>query len=59
MPAELFAITIFTAILTLVLFSLIVRELAFQIGDQFRVLGKPIGVKDSVIIGGFGMYTYM
>ncbi|XP_033634384.1 probable ATP-dependent RNA helicase DDX49 [Asterias rubens] len=31
------------------------RELAFQIGDQFRVLGKPIGVKDSVVIGGFDM----
>ncbi|XP_022108140.1 probable ATP-dependent RNA helicase DDX49 [Acanthaster planci] len=31
------------------------RELAFQIGDQFRVLGKPIGVRDSVIVGGFDM----
>lgn len=30
------------------------RELAYQIADQFRVLGKPIGLKDAVIIGGMG-----
>ncbi|XP_002735561.1 putative ATP-dependent RNA helicase DDX49 [Saccoglossus kowalevskii] len=28
------------------------RELAFQIAEQFRILGKPIGLKDAVIIGG-------
>lgn len=28
------------------------RELAYQICDQFRVLGKPIGLKEAVIIGG-------
>ncbi|KAI8478681.1 putative ATP-dependent RNA helicase ddx49 [Branchiostoma belcheri] len=31
------------------------RELAFQIADQFRVLGKPLGVRDAVITGGMGM----
>ncbi|XP_072050708.1 probable ATP-dependent RNA helicase DDX49 [Amphiura filiformis] len=31
------------------------RELAFQIADQFRVLGKPLGLKDCVIVGGFDM----
>lgn len=30
------------------------RELAFQLADQFRALGKPIGMKDAVIIGGLG-----
>ena len=30
------------------------RELAFQIADQFRVLGKPIGLRDAVIVGGMG-----
>ena len=30
------------------------RELAYQIADQFRVLGKPIGLRDSVIVGGMG-----
>ncbi|XP_077988786.1 putative ATP-dependent RNA helicase DDX49 [Glandiceps talaboti] len=28
------------------------RELAIQIAEQFRVLGKPIGLKDAVVIGG-------
>ncbi|XP_070543521.1 probable ATP-dependent RNA helicase DDX49 [Ptychodera flava] len=28
------------------------RELAIQIAEQFRVLGKPIGLKDAIIIGG-------
>lgn len=32
----------------------ICRELAFQIGEQFSVLGKPIGVKVEVITGGRG-----
>uniref|UniRef100_A0A914UN69 RNA helicase n=1 Tax=Plectus sambesii TaxID=2011161 RepID=A0A914UN69_9BILA len=31
------------------------RELAFQIADQFRALGKPIGLKDAVIVGGRDM----
>ena len=31
------------------------RELAYQIADQFRVLGKPIGLKEAVIIGGLDM----
>lgn len=31
------------------------RELAYQICDQFRVLGKPIGLKEAVIIGGLDM----
>lgn len=30
------------------------RELAFQIGEQFSVLGKPIGLKEVVVIGGRG-----
>ena len=30
------------------------RELAFQISEQFNVLGKPIGVRVSVITGGLG-----
>jgi ATP-dependent RNA helicase DDX49/DBP8 len=34
-------------------FSLI-RELAYQIADQFRVFGKPLGLKDCVITGGMG-----
>lgn len=36
-----------------VLFSSI-RELAYQIADQFRVFGKPLGLKDCVITGGMG-----
>lgn len=31
------------------------RELAFQIADQFRSLGRPIGLKDCVIVGGMSM----
>lgn len=30
------------------------RELAFQISEQFSVLGKPIGVRVTVITGGLG-----
>jgi superfamily II DNA/RNA helicase len=30
------------------------RELAFQIAEQFTVLGKPIGLKAIVITGGRG-----
>ncbi|DAA28292.1 TPA: DEAD (Asp-Glu-Ala-Asp) box polypeptide 49 [Bos taurus] len=28
------------------------RELAYQIAEQFRVLGKPLGLKDCIIVGG-------
>nr|XP_031362967.1 probable ATP-dependent RNA helicase DDX49 [Lonchura striata domestica] len=28
------------------------RELAYQIAEQFRVLGKPLGLKDCVVVGG-------
>lgn len=31
------------------------RELAFQIAEQFRVLGKSINVKECVVVGGLGM----
>lgn len=30
------------------------RELAFQIAEQFRVLGKGMGIKESVVVGGMG-----
>lgn len=30
------------------------RELAFQIAEQFRVLGKSIGAKECVVVGGMG-----
>jgi len=28
------------------------RELAYQIADQFRVVGKPLGLRDVVVVGG-------
>lgn len=31
-----------------------IRELAYQISDQFTVLGKDIGLKSSVVVGGMG-----
>ncbi|KAF9581453.1 hypothetical protein BGW38_001513 [Lunasporangiospora selenospora] len=31
------------------------RELAYQIAEQFRVLGKSVGLKDVVIVGGMDM----
>ncbi|XP_005531724.2 PREDICTED: probable ATP-dependent RNA helicase DDX49 [Pseudopodoces humilis] len=31
------------------------RELACQIAEQFRVLGKPLGLKESVVVGGLDM----
>ncbi|RUP24981.1 hypothetical protein BC936DRAFT_138865 [Jimgerdemannia flammicorona] len=31
------------------------RELAFQIAEQFRVLGKSINAKESVVVGGLDM----
>ncbi|XP_065578925.1 probable ATP-dependent RNA helicase DDX49 [Artemia franciscana] len=33
------------------------RELAYQIADQFRIIGKSIGLKDCVIVGGMDMVT--
>ncbi|PHZ16057.1 DEAD-domain-containing protein, partial [Rhizopus microsporus ATCC 52813] len=33
------------------------RELAFQIAEQFRVLGKGIGAKECVVVGGMDMMT--
>lgn len=32
------------------------RELAFQIAEQFRVLGKGMGIKESVVVGGMGKF---
>lgn len=37
------------------LFPVTHRELAYQIAEQFRVLGKPLGLKDCIIVGGMGM----
>lgn len=31
------------------------RELAYQIAEQFRVLGKPLGLKECIIVGGMDM----
>ncbi|XP_062888481.1 probable ATP-dependent RNA helicase DDX49 isoform X1 [Mobula hypostoma] len=31
------------------------RELVYQIAEQFRVLGKPLSLKDCVIVGGMDM----
>nr|BAA91606.1 unnamed protein product [Homo sapiens] len=31
------------------------RELAYQIAERFRVLGKPLGLKDCIIVGGMDM----
>ncbi|XP_062868687.1 probable ATP-dependent RNA helicase DDX49 isoform X1 [Trichomycterus rosablanca] len=33
------------------------RELAYQIAEQFRVLGKPMGLKDCIVVGGMDMVT--
>ena len=33
------------------------RELAFQIADQFAVLGAPLNVRSTVIVGGMDMMT--
>jgi len=37
------------------LYCCVYRELAHQIAEQFRVLGKPIGLRDLVITGGRGL----
>ncbi|KAM3876276.1 putative ATP-dependent RNA helicase DDX49 [Diretmus argenteus] len=31
------------------------RELAYQIAEQFRVLGKPLGLRDCIVVGGMDM----
>ncbi|XP_069783893.1 probable ATP-dependent RNA helicase DDX49 [Narcine bancroftii] len=31
------------------------RELAYQIAEQFRVLGKPLSLKDCIVVGGMSM----
>lgn len=31
------------------------RELAYQIAEQFRVIGKPLGLKDCIVVGGMDM----
>uniref|UniRef100_A0A8B9GUH7 RNA helicase n=1 Tax=Astyanax mexicanus TaxID=7994 RepID=A0A8B9GUH7_ASTMX len=31
------------------------RELAYQIAEQFRALGKPLGLRDCIIVGGMDM----
>uniref|UniRef100_A0A8C4HPH3 Probable ATP-dependent RNA helicase DDX49 n=1 Tax=Dicentrarchus labrax TaxID=13489 RepID=A0A8C4HPH3_DICLA len=33
------------------------RSLAYQIAEQFRVLGKPLGLKDCIIVGGMDMVS--
>nr|XP_023699294.1 probable ATP-dependent RNA helicase DDX49 [Paramormyrops kingsleyae] len=33
------------------------RELAYQIAEQFRVLGKPLALRDCIIVGGMDMVT--
>ena len=34
--------------------SVICRELAYQISDQFRVFGKQIHLRDETVVGGVG-----
>lgn len=31
------------------------RELAYQIAEQFRVIGKPLGLRDCIVVGGMDM----
>ncbi|XP_029355818.1 putative ATP-dependent RNA helicase DDX49 [Echeneis naucrates] len=33
------------------------RELAYQIAEQFRVLGKPLGLRECIIVGGMDMVS--
>lgn len=35
------------------------RELAFQIAEQFRVLGKGMGIKECVVVGGMGKSQFL
>jgi superfamily II DNA/RNA helicase len=39
---------------TVVFKKVINRELAYQIAEQFRVLGKGMGVKECIVVGGMG-----
>lgn len=41
----------------MLLFGTSTRELAYQIAEQFRVLGKPLGLRDCIIVGGMGKTT--
>ena len=41
-------------VINLIFFIFFYRELAFQISEQFQVLGKPMGLKLTVVIGGRG-----
>jgi ATP-dependent RNA helicase DDX49/DBP8 len=41
-------------IVVVVVVVVFIRELAFQIAEQFRALGKNINLKDAVIVGGVG-----
>jgi len=38
--------------------SFLSRELAYQIAEQFRALGKPLGLKDCIIVGGMGKIIF-
>ena len=38
--------------------SVICRELAYQISDQFRVFGKQIHLRDETVVGGVGELVY-
>lgn len=33
------------------------RELAFQIADQFAIIGKPMNLRHCVVVGGMDMIT--
>lgn len=33
------------------------RELAFQIADQFAIIGKPMNLRHCVVVGGMDMVT--
>lgn len=41
-------------LVTHAMFGTSTRELAYQIAEQFRVLGKPLGLRDCIIVGGMG-----
>lgn len=35
------------------------RELAYQIGEQFALLGKPINLRHVVVVGGMGRSIFL
>ena len=37
--------------------SLTIRELAYQLSEQFLVVGRPLGLKTITIVGGMDMMT--